>query len=370
MKKLAAFLTAVMLFTLLAVPAMASPDPTDVVSPTVQDDPGDGGDDDYTPPSSVIINPQDPMPDPTAEDAPDIVIVDEETPLAEGGDVQQEGDVVVERPRTQPGTYVRYNDPEEGWTYIPEEEVPLADVPTGDDFIHTNYPPPESGVGVIAEITGDVLSNAINGVDVLTQGIEIDARSAWKSPKYNEVIFRQDAITEIAATGLPLVITVDLGVLTFDAKMVQTIHNAGEDVQLVVFQLEESSTSVLREDIGAFVTYELRLLKDGVSVPFDGGSIKVTVPFEYDYDQAYVGYVVDGEVVEEYDLAIDKENKTASWDCSHFSTWVIYQNSAITEAPSEAPAFNIWMIISIILCAALLISWIVLGKRKKNEAQA
>lgn len=358
MKKLAAFLTAVMLFTLLAIPAMASPDSDERP---------------YEPPT-VVINPQDPMPDPNAEEAPEVVIVDEDAPLADGsdigGDAQQEGDVVVERPRIKPGTYVRYNDPEEGWTYIPEEEVPLAEVPTGgDDYIHTNYPPPESGVGVIAEITGDVLSSAINGVDVLTQDIEIDARSAWKSPKYNEVIFRKDAMTEIAATGLPLVIRVDLGVLTFDAKMVQTIHNAGEDVQLVVFQLEESSTSVLREDIGAFVTYELRLLKDGVSVPFDGGSIKVTVPFEYDYDQAYVGYVVDGEVVEEYDLEIDKENKTASWDCSHFSTWVIYQNSAVTEAPSEAPAFNIWMIISIILCAALLISWIVLGKRKKNEAK-
>lgn len=369
MKKLAAFLTAVMLFTLLAVPAMASPSPT--VFPTGDYD----DDDDDDTPSVVNINPQDPMPDPTAEDAPDVVIVDEETPLAEGtetgegGDAQQEGDVVVERPRTEPGTYVRYNDPEEGWTYIPEDEVPMAEAPVGDDFIHTNYPPPESGVGVIAEITGDVLSNTVNGVDVFTQNIEIDARSAWKSPKYNEVIFRQDAMSEIAATGLPLVITVDLGVLTFDAKMVQTICNAGEDVQLVVFQLEESSTSVLREDIGALITYELRLLKDGVSVPFDGGSIKVTVPFEYDYDQAYVGYVVDGEVVEEHELAIDKENKTASWDCSHFSTWVIYQNSAVTEAPSEASSFNIWMIISIILCAALVISWIVLGKRKKSEAK-
>ena len=364
MKKLATFLTAVMLFTLLAAPAMAVP---------IYDSKGrylgDTDDDDINP-TVETINPLDPMPDPTAEESPDVVIVDEETPLAEGGDVQQEGDVTVDRPRTEPGTYVRYNDPVEGLVYIPEDEVPMTDLPVGDDFIHINYPPPESGVGVIAEITGDVLSSAINGVDVLTQDIEIDARSAWKSPKYNEVIFRQDAMTEIAATGLPLVITVDLGVLTFDAKMVQTIHNAGEDVQLVVFQLEESSTSVLREDIGAVVTYELRLLKNGEPVPFDGGSIKVTIPFEYDYDQAYVGYVVDGEVVEEYDLDIDKENKTASWDCSHFSTWVIYQNSAVTEAPSEAPAFNIWMIISIILCAALLISWIVLGKRKKNEAQA
>jgi hypothetical protein len=365
MKKLAAFLTAVMLFTLLAAPAMAVP-----IYDSLGRYLGDTDDGDINP-TVETINPLDPMPDPTAEESPDVVIVDEETPLAEGGDVQQEGDVTVDRPRTEPGTYVRYNDPVEGLVYIPEDEVPLAEtVPAGDDYIHTNYPPPESGVGVIAEITGDVLSSAINGVDVLTQGIEIDARSAWKSPKYNEVIFRQDAITEIAATGLPLVITVDLGVLTFDAKMVQTIHNAGEDVQLVVFQLEESSTSVLREDIGAFVTYELRLLKNGEPVPFDGGTIKVTIPFEYDYDKAYVGYVVDGEVVEEYDLDIDKENKTASWDCSHFSTWVIYQNSAVTEAPSEAPAFNIWMIISIILCAALLISWIVLGKRKKNEAQA
>ena len=136
---------------------------------------------------------------------------------------------------------------------------------------------------------------------------------------------------------------------------------------LVVFLLEDNSTSVIRDDIGAIATYELRLLRDGTPVPFNGGSIKVTVPFDYDVDKAYVGYVVNSEIVEEYDLAIDKENKTASWDCTHFSTWVIYQNTAMT---TPAAAFNIWFIISIVLFAALLISWLILGKRKKKSDES
>ena len=110
MKKLAAFLTAVMLFTLLAVPAMASPD---------------SDEDPYEPPT-VVINPQDPMPDPNAEEAPEVVIVDEDAPLADGsdigGDAQQEGDVVVERPRIKPGTYVRYNDPRKAGPTFPRKK--------------------------------------------------------------------------------------------------------------------------------------------------------------------------------------------------------------------------------------------------------
>ena len=64
---------------------------------------------------TLYISPYDFFPDANAEDAPGVVVVDGEIPPQEEN---------VDRPYTEPGTYVRYND-DGVWMYISESEVPL-----------------------------------------------------------------------------------------------------------------------------------------------------------------------------------------------------------------------------------------------------
>ena len=380
--------------------------------PSVTRPSGGGGGGGGTSVTTETITTNDPVPDPNDENSPDVLIVEEGTPTGEaedvvGGDEQAsgddttgggertEGDAASESagweegsgtesgqtqvPVLRPGTYVRIENDEGQFEYILEEEAikaanPWDKEPTSDSII-AEIELDINGVPYIT-VTGSVLSTQVEGIDADSDAVYIDAYS-YSEAASNIVTFKHEALVELASTGLATSISLDLGTFTFDARLIEVMSERENDIVLEVVLLDVMPDVNIPESNELYCAYELRLLENGEPISFEGGSVTVTVPF--DPESGYAGYILDREVVEENKLVV--QDGTASWVCSHFSTWVLYRDSVldtITDesaplegAPSSFGSGHIgWWVICISGMAILFFFFLILlWKRRKDDEE-
>ena len=331
MKKLASILAVAMLVSLLSVTAFASPSTG-------------YSDNDYT--ETVPTRAELEQIDPTDPESPDVVIVEDDTPLASADDVL--GDETTESVEPAepvepagPQTYVKYDDPNDdpdlGPVYIPEEEVPLAELPADANTNITAEVETKADGSVSVAISGDTISSAVSEVAVESGVITIDATTSAASSDAPaapvEITLTQTVANALSETNMDVAIATDNATVQLDAALLQAVADANSDVILVTNEVSEQIPQAVKEAYKPAKALEFTLeTTDGTKVEFNGGEATITTTCDEEVN--YAGYLVDGEVIEEKTVTKNADG-TVSFKTSHFSTWLLYKDAVLETVPEE-----------------------------------
>ena len=343
MKKLASILAVAMLVSLLSVPAFASPSTG-------------FSNNDYT--ETVPTRAELEQIDPTDPESPDVVIVEDDTPLGEAEDVlggEETGETTGETGETTveatgeatepaepagPQTYVKYDDPNDdpdmGPQYIPEEEVPLAELPADANTYITAEVETKDDGSVEVVISGDTLTSAVSEVTVDSGVITIDATtdnvSAGAPAAPVEITLTKTVANALSETKMDVAIATDNATVQLDSALLQAITDVDSDVILVTNEVSEQIPQAVKDAYKPAKALEFTLeTTDGTKVEFNGGEATVTTVCEEDVN--YAGYLVGDEIIEEKAVTKNADG-TVSFSTTHFSTWLLYKD-AVLETVSE-----------------------------------
>lgn len=434
MKKLAAMLAAAMLLSMMSVPTMAAadrpsqelviptyteanmPDPNDPASPDVieiiEEETPLGEAEDVLPEAETeepITQEEEPAEEaetPQETDAAQVeetAVPEEETPASEEETAASQEETAAPEEEPQPQEeqaeaqptqgeatqeperhyYVKVQNDEGDYEYIPEEEVPQGLLPEfftqppvdlrdiGEDALKATDIKTDGQMST-AVISGSFISNADGTVKVNQEGqVEVDARSG-KNVAISGVTLTVEATETLLEAETEVVIHMDVGSFALDTTLLESIQAAGSNAMLQVNKQSEeiTATAEMPADSQVYSYYELKLVdEDGNSIPFQGGVMTITLP--YAFPSGYAGVVVNGKIIEEHELTVNPDG-TASFQVEHLSTWALYTMSALGyTAPSVTRTYNwTWLIALMGLLLGFVLGCVVSPRRRSKRKKA
>ena len=184
-----------------------------------------------------------------------------------------------------------------------------------------------------ATIFGDtiVTNGSSDKVTVTEDEITFDVKASSTSVDKAMVTLNADTADALEKSGKDVVIETDVGSVSLDAALLDTVAGKNAAVTLTVAE------ATMPIGIGSFeAAYDLILTANNTAIDFGSGKATVTVATELTSGYAY--HIKDGKRVEKLPLTI--VDGTASWTATHFSTWALSANEYNVDSGSGNPGGN------------------------------